>query len=336
MVWLLEMLFSPPPPPPMSLKRGRSKSAKIALGLVLITVIIVVSFFVLFANSISPGLIGDSPNPLIPIIIYAPKLEVNVQEQAGVWSRNSYSNLPELEKGIALSVRNTGNIEAQEIKVTIKEDWVTINEYYIASLQPSESNSYSFSVHINYDSTKAISVETVCPQSSDDESISIAANLPRQFDQALCQLYITPQEQNLVNLKNQIINDKFILTPNWMSLRDWVGNNIQYRYDSASHGQDDYWQLPKETMSLRTGDCEDFSIMLCSLLRADGWSSNNAYVVVGEKDGSYHAWVRIIWSGIEYNIEPQKNGWSTLLGDYMSLSGYDAQHVFNDSQFGAA
>jgi predicted transglutaminase-like cysteine proteinase len=136
-----------------------------------------------------------------------------------------------------------------------------------------------------------------------------------------------------VALKNQILEDKFFLTPNWMALRDWVGTNIQYRYDSEAYGRE-HWQLPKETISMRRGDCEDFSILLCSLLRADGWSSNNAFVIVGENNGAYHAWVRIIWNGIEYNIEPQVNGWNTLLGDFLDLSGYSAKYRFNDNQFG--
>jgi predicted transglutaminase-like cysteine proteinase len=329
--------FPPPPPPPIPYKKGISKTAKIALGLVLVVIIIVASFAVLSGGLLNPILGGDSQgsqNPLFPVIIYEPKLEVYIQEQNGYWTRNSYSDRPELQKGVGLSVTNTGNSEAQEVKVTIKEDWNVINEYSIASLQPSESNSYSFTVYISYDATKTVSVEAYCSQSSDQDSLSITATLPRQFDEALCKLYVTPNEQSIVNLKNQILNDKFLLTPNWMALRDWVGNNIQYSYDSSSHGQNEYWQLPKETLNLRTGDCEDFSILLCSLLRADGWSPNNAYVIVGESNGSYHAWVRIIWSGIEYNIEPQANGWNTLLGDFLSLSGYTAEYRFNDSQFG--
>jgi predicted transglutaminase-like cysteine proteinase len=325
----------PPPPPPKSNNVVSSKSVKIVIGVVLIAVIIVASFIALYQGPLSSSLDGgDSQNPFLPPIIYEPKLDVAIYEQNGVWSRSSYSDLPEIEKSFGISVTNTGNSAAQEITVTIKEDYSVINQYSIATLQPTESNSYSYTIHINYDGSKTVTVEAACSQCSDQDSTSFTATLPRYFDEVLCKLYITPNEQNVVNLKNQIIDDKFLLTPNWMALRDWVGDNIQYRYDSSSYSQNDYWQLPKETISRRTGDCEDFSILLCSLLRADGWSANNAYVVVGEKDGSYHAWVQIIWNDIEYNIEPQADGWSTLLGDYFSLSGYSAEHKFNDYQFG--
>jgi predicted transglutaminase-like cysteine proteinase len=329
------MGLPPPPPDSMPFKKGLSKSAKIFVGLVLIAVIIVASFIFFSGNSLIPGLNGDSKSSSFPLIVFEPKLVVNIQEQTGFWARNSYTDLPELEKGVELSVTNTGNSEAQEIRVTIKEDWNVANEYSITTLQPSETSSYSFTVHVNYDSTKNILVEAVCQQSSDSESISVNAVLPRQFDEALCKLFVTPSEQSLVNLRNQIIDDKFVLTPNWMALRDWVGNNIQYKYDSVSYGQNDYWQLPKETLSLRTGDCEDSSILLCSLLRADGWSPNNAYVIVGETGGEGHAWVQIIWNGIKYNIEPQAGGWKTILGDLSAVT-YKAEYRFNDFQLGIA
>lgn len=125
------------------------------------------------------------------------------------------------------------------------------------------------------------------------------------------------------------------MTPNWIALRDWVGNNIEYKYDSEVYGKE-HWQLPKETIQRRTGDCEDYAILLCSLLRADGWDSNSVYVILGEKSNSYHGWVKIIWNGIEYGIEPQQNGWSTLLLDFLSLSGYNAKYMFNDKVFGSA
>jgi len=78
--------------------------------------------------------------------------------------------------------------------------------------------------------------------------------------------------------------------------------------------------------------------LLCSLLRADGWSANDVYVVLGKnKNDEYHAWVKIkidlLLGSVWYNIEPQGNGWNTLIGDFLSLSGYEAICYFNDSQF---
>jgi hypothetical protein len=120
-----------------------------------------------------------------------------------------------------------------------------------------------------------------------------------------------------------------------MALRDWVGNNIQYRSDSEIHGESEFWQFPNETIQLRTGDCEDFSLLLCSLLRADGWSPDNVHVIVGEQNSQYHAWVRVIWNDMQYNIEPQGNGFAMIGGDILTLSGYNAKYYFNDEKFGS-
>jgi predicted transglutaminase-like cysteine proteinase len=317
-----------------------SKRTKIALSLTVISILIISAFSVLYFQSLNGNLSnGGSQGGFIPFISSGPSLQVNLQQRNGVWRSDPYSDLPLLEQTVTIFVKNLGNGEANQVQVTIKDSGSAISQYSISSLQPSESNENSFVVNLRYDSSKEITANAYCDQSSDAQTISISAQLRREFDwsnqrdEEICKLFVTPQEQSVVNLRNQIINDKFILTPNWMALRDWVGNNIQYTYDSAAHGQDEYWQLPRETMSLRTGDCEDFSILLCSLLRADGWSSNNAYVVIGQQGDSYHAWVRIIWQGIEYNIEPQQNGWSTFLGDYLSLSGYSAEYKLNDLQF---
>jgi len=126
------------------------------------------------------------------------------------------------------------------------------------------------------------------------------------------------------------LKDKSPLTPNWIAFRDWIGNNIEYTIDYEVHGEDEYWQFPNETIQLRAGDCEDFSVLLCSLLRADGWSSDRVFVVFGEKEGQYHAWVRVIWNDLQYNIEPQGNGFAIATGDVLSLSGYNAKYFFND------
>jgi hypothetical protein len=50
---------------------------------------------------------------------------------------------------------------------------------------------------------------------------------------------------------------------------EWVRNNIVYTSDTS----EDYWQSASETMGLKTGDCEDHAILLCSIINALGGSS---------------------------------------------------------------
>jgi hypothetical protein len=62
---------------------------------------------------------------------------------------------------------------------------------------------------------------------------------------------------------------------------DLVCRNISYRQDIG-----EFWQFPSETIWRGTGDCEDSSILTCSLLR----NFTNGYVVLGAYQGYGHAW----------------------------------------------
>jgi len=83
------------------------------------------------------------------------------------------------------------------------------------------------------------------------------------------------------------------------AIRDWVTDNtdnIEYMSDEEQWGVDDYWQTPEEALSLGTGDCEDFGILLSSLLRAYGINEEHVYVALGVDDGGYgHAFLVENW-----------------------------------------
>jgi len=66
--------------------------------------------------------------------------------------------------------------------------------------------------------------------------------------------------------------------PDPWALYDWVCRNIDYRRDVG-----EFWQTPSETLASRLGDCEDTSLLLCSLLQ-------NSHVALGSYRGYGHAW----------------------------------------------
>jgi len=263
-----------------------------------------------------------------------PKLEVNVKKNSSYWE-NLASDVPELISNLDVSVTNSGNAFAENVEITTRIDGANYNSESIALLQISEVYTSSITVKVSYQSAKIVTIEASCSLSSNSRTVILNANLSRNFEENLCRSFITPEDQNVVELKNKILEDKPLLTSDWVALRDWVGNNVEYRGDPEIHGEREYWQFSNETIQLRTGDCEDFSILLCSLLRADGWSPDSIYVIMGEKNNQYHAWVRLIWNDIQYNIEPQGNGFATVFGDILSLSGYNAKYYFNDKRFGS-
>jgi hypothetical protein len=72
----------------------------------------------------------------------------------------------------------------------------------------------------------------------------------------------------------------------------WVLENVRYR---AKRGRDP-WQFPDETLSLRSGDCEDIAFLVASLLLASGVSGYHVRVALGEVvtvrgERFEHAWV---------------------------------------------
>lgn len=283
-------------------------------------------------QKILPQIFERLTNPSNQQDIPKPKLEVSVREQSNHWEIRNASSFPELVSNVTFSILNLGNGPAEDVEVIANIDGELFGTLSVGSLQPSEIYSSSITVNTSYKSANIVTVTASCGLSSAIKNIIINANLTRQFDENLSRFFITPEDEDLVELKNMILREKPILTLNWMALRDWVGANIQYKSDSEIHDQRDYWQFPNETITLGTGDCEDFSILLCSLLRADGWEPDKVCVVVGEQNNQYHAWVRVTWNELQYNIEPQGNGFAIAMGDILSLSGYNAKYYFNDEK----
>ena len=67
-------------------------------------------------------------------------------------------------------------------------------------------------------------------------------------------------------------------------ITEYVSRKIEYlRSDGL-----DPWQFPEETLSLKSGDCEDRALLIASLLLASGISSFNVRVALGK----FRAWVK--------------------------------------------
>lgn len=220
-------------------------------------------------------------------------LKVDGYVSDGHWSRNSTTDLPDYSSNMAYSVSNNGNLAATNVAVTITVNGQLFTNNMVPSLATSDRDTYYFSLSTPYDSTSTVQIQATCQDSTDSYTLTVGSMFPRYFpdDPNVVKLFITPKEANVVNMKNSIVQAKFFLTPDWIALRDWVGSNIQYRFDNVSHGQGEYWQFSRETLTLRTGDCEDSAILLCSLLRAAEVPATDVYVVVGEAQGVGHAWV---------------------------------------------
>ena len=247
------------------------------------------------------------------------------------------TNLPEGSYIIAYSVLNIGDTTAENVTLEAIVDGEIKETKLIQSLTILKSANYSLVVQAAPAELHLVTLHASCEDSVDVYSFPFGADVQRCFSDKpeLVKLFITPREPSLVALKNEVLKDTPLKVKDWIALRNWVGNNIQYWCDDVIHGISDYWQFGKETVTLKTGDCEDFAILLCSLLRASGYSPNDVYVVIGKNPNEYHhAWVKINLGSLGwYNLEPQENGWATLVGDFLTLSNYKALYQFNDQQF---
>ena len=86
--------------------------------------------------------------------------------------------------------------------------------------------------------------------------------------------FITPDDPAVLKVYHQVGQDAW-------QMFDFVCRGISYRSDTG-----EFWQLARETLARKRGDCEDSSILLTSLLR----NFTDAKVVLGDYYGYGHAW----------------------------------------------
>lgn len=99
------------------------------------------------------------------------------------------------------------------------------------------------------------------------------------------------------NYDTEMVPDLGVQTP--QDALQWVAQNITYVSDQSVHQTIDEWQLPHQTYIWRTGDCEDFSVLVAYLVDRD--TTSEVRVMMGGNGSSAHAWVVI--DGVHY--EPQ-------------------------------
>ena len=163
--------------------------------------------------------------------------------------------------------------------------------------------------------------------------------LPRSpCDPEIMRFYITPDAPDVKAVVDDILaKEKVGIFTDFEVLRDWVAWHVSYRFDQDVHSVSDYWQLPAETLKLGTGDCEDFAILLCSLLRAYGVPSNQVYVACGFGEDKTHGHAYLVekwYQGIWRVTEPQAGAWAgVFMMDWATSVSYEELCCFNDQDY---
>lgn len=261
-------------------------------------------------------------------------ISVNLYEANSQWIRDYATDLPYYSSVVAYSISNYGTAAASDVQYTIYVDGNVYLQSAISTLYSHAVYSDQISIQVKYDNQRQISLTASCGDSSDTCSFILDATLPRSPpSRSLKKLCITPNDPIVKNTVDSIMRDKFPLYPGWMAIKDWIASNIEYSYDNGDH-----WKLPRETIQSGYGDCEDYSILMVSMLRAAGWSVNEAYVVIGKPksgSGGWHAWVRLNVDIIGWqNLEPQYGTLDWLvLSDYFWIEDFEDVYGFNDLNY---
>lgn len=88
----------------------------------------------------------------------------------------------------------------------------------------------------------------------------------------------------------------------------WVYENITYVSDRDSHGKREFWQTPEETLSSRTGDCEDFVILAMAMYEAMGQSTRMIMTHYEGRPAGSHAEMLIEATGEQVDLVVGKFG----------------------------
>jgi hypothetical protein len=172
--------------------------------------------------------------------------------------------------------------------------------------------------------------------SSDVEpaSIGLISHQPRNFPQM--QALVTPADPAVTRALDPVLginglNDQTDPAARFDTMRNWVLAGVTYAFDVDAHGVKDYWQSPSQTLSLRAGDCEDFALLLVSLLRASGVPDDQVYVAVGyDPNGECHAllverYCTGLWRFVTADTADEPSFVDAPIG-----RSYDISYCFND------
>ena len=258
-----------------------------------------------------------------PISVLYPVLSLTHGATRCEWRRGT-DDLPSCTVSGSFTLTNNGTGPARGVNLTL-DAGIPRSLGMVSYLGPGQSYTGSWSGSLG-EGFHTVVLRASSASSEASVPVSVNVRFPRHLESPeVAKLYITPRDPVIASLANEIVRKKswWDIRPDWMVIRDWVASNIKYRYDSDSHGVTEYWQLPRETVRLGTGDCEDFAILCCSLLRAVGYGSDEVYVVANYTAAhAYLLWVEELplLGKMYFPMEPQAGSWLAVFADlYVSF-----------------
>nr|WP_245432618.1 transglutaminase-like cysteine peptidase [Mesorhizobium loti] len=111
-----------------------------------------------------------------------------------------------------------------------------------------------------------------------------------------------------------------------------VNQLIAYRKDEATYGKLDYWATPEETLTRRSGDCEDFAILkMAALLEAGVPATSMSLVVLQDKKRNvFHAVLSVSTSTGTFILDSLSNKvvMDSALPNYVPLYSFSTERAW--------
>ncbi len=126
---------------------------------------------------------------------------------------------------------------------------------------------------------------------------------------------LNESDEALKPLKDLVVARRWdkVSDPDWKikQIWRWVNDNIQYKGDFGVWKRTEYWQYASETFDLRTGDCEDGTILLYQLARLAGIPEFRMRICAGNVTDPSNS-SRVVGHAYLIYLHEGKNLWYTV------------------------
>ncbi len=238
----------------------------------------------------------------------------------------------ETEKGQLISKE----VETLESQVSEVESRISQTETKTSDIDPLIQEEQEKQKDIQ-DQTEALTVK----EKELEEKIQLQEEIAERDPRAL----ITLDDPVVIAKVKEVTRLSRTTEEKQQAIFEYVRKEIKYIYEgnpkkwsypqSFLQFKSDFWQLPRETIEWGTGDCEDRSILLCTMMRIAGVPADNVRIVLGTVQGSFgHAWIEFKkgdeWFALESTC-PGCNYVSRAL--YYQIYYPDVWGWFNDKEY---
>lgn len=126
-------------------------------------------------------------------------------------------------------------------------------------------------------------------------------------------------ETQAVQYASELLNDITDDREKAETVARWMKKTFQYDYIAALTVKSGYIPDIDKTFETQSGMCFDFSVMMCAIMRSQGVP---AQLVMGDADGTYHAWCKILLDDKWVLFDPTMDIMGKKVSNYIEEAYY--------------